>query len=74
MTATCTAAAKAWGVGATAAGPATFASETDETIAVTEAPTGSALDAYAPRIPYYRVRAADPSIGPFSEWREREGL
>mgnify|MGYP002640763030 CR=1 FL=1 len=29
------------------------------------------FDLYEPRIPYYRVRAADPSIGPFSQWREK---
>jgi uncharacterized Ntn-hydrolase superfamily protein len=27
------------------------------------------FDLYEPRIPYYRVRAADPSIGPFRDWR-----
>ena len=32
------------------------------------------FDAYAPRIPYYRVRAADPTIGPFNLWREKQGL
>ncbi|PPR59613.1 MAG: hypothetical protein CFH10_01847 [Alphaproteobacteria bacterium MarineAlpha4_Bin2] len=31
-------------------------------------------DLYTPRIPYYRRRAADPSIGPFSEWQESQGL
>ncbi len=32
------------------------------------------FDTYAPRIPYYRVRAADPSIGPFYLWKEAQGL
>jgi len=32
------------------------------------------FDTYAPRIPYYRVRAADPSIGPFSEWQKKQGI
>jgi uncharacterized Ntn-hydrolase superfamily protein len=32
------------------------------------------FDAYAPRIPYYRVRAADPTIGPFYLWKEKQGL
>lgn len=32
------------------------------------------FDTYAPRIPYYRVRAADPSIGPFYLWKEKQGL
>ncbi len=32
------------------------------------------FDTYAPRIPYYRVRAADPSIGPFYLWKENQGL
>ena len=30
------------------------------------------LDAYTPRLPYYRVRAADPSVGPFDEWQKRQ--
>ena len=30
------------------------------------------FDLYVPRIPYYRRRAADPTIGPFNEWRERQ--
>ena len=32
------------------------------------------FDTYKPRIPYYRVRAADPSIGPFYLWKEKQGL
>ncbi|NKB57647.1 MAG: DUF1028 domain-containing protein [Alphaproteobacteria bacterium] len=32
------------------------------------------FDTYAPRIPYYRVRAADPTIGPFYLWKEAQGL
>jgi len=32
------------------------------------------FDTYKPRIPYYRVRAADPSIGPFYLWKEQQGL
>lgn len=32
------------------------------------------FDAYAPRIPYYRVRAADPTIGPFYLWKEKQAL
>lgn len=32
------------------------------------------FDAYAPRIPYYRVRAADPTVGPFYLWKEKQGL
>jgi uncharacterized Ntn-hydrolase superfamily protein len=32
------------------------------------------FDAYAPRIPYYRTRAADPTIGPFNVWREKQGI
>ena len=32
------------------------------------------FDTYKPRIPYYRVRAADPSIGPFFLWKEKQGL
>ena len=31
-------------------------------------------DLYVPRIPYYRRRAADPTVGPFSEWREGQKL
>ena len=31
-------------------------------------------DLYVPRIPYYRRRAADPAIGPFSAWHESQGL
>jgi len=30
------------------------------------------LDLYVPRIPYYRRRAADPTIGPFSAWHESQ--
>ena len=29
------------------------------------------FDLYEPRIPYYRVRAADPTIGPFYLWKEK---
>ena len=29
------------------------------------------FDLYEPRIPYYRVRAADPTVGPFYLWREK---
>ncbi|MBL4719968.1 MAG: DUF1028 domain-containing protein [Alphaproteobacteria bacterium] len=29
------------------------------------------FDLYEPRIPYYRVRAADPTIGPFRDWRAK---
>lgn len=29
-------------------------------------------DLYVSRIPYYRTRAADPSIGPFSAWQESQ--
>lgn len=29
-------------------------------------------DLYVPRIPYYRTRAADPTIGPFSAWQESQ--
>ncbi len=32
------------------------------------------FDLYVPRIPYYRRRAADPTIGPFSDWKEEQGL
>ena len=32
------------------------------------------FDLYVPRIPYYRRRAADPSIGPFSEWLKLQDL
>ena len=32
------------------------------------------FDTYKPRIPYYRVRAAAPSIGPFYLWKEKQGL
>lgn len=32
------------------------------------------FDLYEPRIPYYRARAADPTIGPFSAWAEKQGL
>lgn len=31
-------------------------------------------DLYVPRIPYYRRRAADPTVGPFSEWRATQIL
>ena len=31
-------------------------------------------DLYVPRIPYYRRRAADPTIGPFSAWKDSAGL
>jgi len=29
------------------------------------------FDLYEPRIPYYRVRAADPTVGPFDLWRQQ---
>ena len=32
------------------------------------------MDVYVPRIPYYRRRANDPTIGPFSEWKERQKI
>ena len=32
------------------------------------------FDLYEPRIPYYRARAADPTIGPFGAWAEKQGL
>lgn len=32
------------------------------------------FDAYAPRIPYYRVRAANPTVGPFYLWKEKQGI
>ena len=31
-------------------------------------------DLYVLRIPYYRRRAADPTIGPFSTWQENQGM
>ena len=31
-------------------------------------------DLYVPRIPYYRRRAADPTIGPFGTWKDSIGL
>jgi uncharacterized Ntn-hydrolase superfamily protein len=31
------------------------------------------LDRYAPLKPYYRARAADPSVGPWDEWLARRG-
>ncbi|MSO75338.1 MAG: DUF1028 domain-containing protein [Alphaproteobacteria bacterium] len=32
------------------------------------------MDLYAPRIPYYRARANDPSVGRFDDWAARQGL
>jgi uncharacterized Ntn-hydrolase superfamily protein len=32
------------------------------------------MNLYAPRIPYYRARASDPSVGRYDDWAARQGL